>query len=89
MQPFCACIQVVQVYLSWPTPSPFPVPRLQLVSFTRLTLRRGDQKLVNLVVTAEQMAVWGDSGWTYIKGYTKISVVFTRKFYSRSIMWIR
>jgi len=56
------------VYLSWPTPSPYPVPRLQLVAFTRLTLRRGEQQLVDLVITAERMAVWGDNDWTYIKG---------------------
>jgi len=60
--------EVVQVYMSWPKQKLIPVPRLQLVAFHRVTLKQGEHKVIDLDVAAERFAVWGDDGWTFIKG---------------------
>ena len=36
--------------------------------FQRVTIKAGEVKFLDLVVTGERMAVWGDDGWTYITG---------------------
>lgn len=54
--------------MNW-TSALIPVPRLQLVAFTRIRLAV-DGKQIQLSVSAERMRVWDDNiGWTYIKGY--------------------
>jgi beta-glucosidase len=60
--------EVVQVYISWPEQSSIPVPQVQLVAFNRITLHRGEHRVIDLEVAAERVAVWADNGWTYIKG---------------------
>jgi beta-glucosidase len=60
--------EIVQVYISWPEQSSIPVPRLQLVAFRRVRLSQGEHKVISLNVSAERFAVWGDNGWTFIKG---------------------
>lgn len=61
---------MIQVYVTWPSTN-LVVPRIQLVAFTRSLVRAGEHRLLNLVITPERYAVWGDNGWTYIKGNLK------------------
>jgi len=60
-------LQVIQIYISWPSTN-LPVPKLQLAAFSRQTIAAGQHKLVNLAIAPERIAIWGDNGWTYVKG---------------------
>ena len=55
------------MYLDWGM-TKILVPKLQLVAFQRVTIKAGELKFLDLVVTGERMAVWGDDGWTYVTG---------------------
>ena len=61
--------QVIQVYVVWPEVSTnIPIPKVQLVAFSRQEFSIGEHRLVELLINPERYAVWGDSGWTFIKG---------------------
>ena len=61
--------QVIQVYVVWPEVSTnIPIPKVQLVAFTRQEFSAGEHRLVKLLINPERYAVWGDHGWTFIKG---------------------
>lgn len=64
----------MQVYVTWPSTN-LVVPRIQLVAFTRELFRAGEHRLVNLVITPERYAVWGDNGWTFVKGNLECNVL--------------
>ena len=65
-------IQVVQVYMSWPSDTKgVPVPKLQLVGFSRPFLKAGGATTLAFTIKAEQMAVWIDdsTGFGFIPGW--------------------
>ena len=51
--------QVVQVYISWLSPS-VPVPRWQLVGFERVSVKQSQRVNLSFTITGSQMAVWVD-----------------------------
>ncbi|NWX06747.1 BGLD glucosidase, partial [Caloenas nicobarica] len=53
--------EVVQLYLRWEQSS-VPVPRWQLVAFSRVAVPAGQETKLFFQVTAEQRAVWAQ-GW--------------------------
>jgi beta-glucosidase len=56
------------VYISWPSVS-VPVPRLQLVAFTRVTLLVKERQRLRFDITPQQLMVWlDDQGFTLLPG---------------------
>ncbi|KAK6168489.1 hypothetical protein SNE40_021010 [Patella caerulea] len=66
--------EVVQTYISWPVYKE-PTPRLQLVSFDRVSIDTGKTLTVNFSIVAVSLFVWSDdSGWNVPSGYYDIYV---------------
>ena len=66
---FTFVAQVVQVYVSW-TNKTVPVPKLQLVGFSRQRIEVGDTKSLTFTIKPEQLQVWMDdkTGWCHLTG---------------------
>lgn len=62
------------MYISWPSVS-VPVPRLQLVAFTRVALLVKERQRLRFDVTPQQLMVWlDDQGFTLLPGKTLVAV---------------
>ncbi|XP_060568312.1 uncharacterized protein LOC132726918 isoform X1 [Ruditapes philippinarum] len=62
-----AAYEVVQVYMSWLTTNE-TMPSLQLVGFQQLFIESQASQEFQFVISAEQMAVWTNSGFTVQAG---------------------
>ncbi|KAL4221807.1 hypothetical protein ACF0H5_020061 [Mactra antiquata] len=65
--------EVVQVYISWMTTNE-TMPYLQLVGFQKLFIKSDSSEEFNLVINAEQLAVWTDKGFVVQPGKIKVYV---------------
>ena len=59
---------MIQVYIAWPHAS-VPVPRLQLVDFTRITLSVYESQSLEFTIPWQRLAVWVDNvGFKVLEG---------------------
>ncbi|XP_067666437.1 uncharacterized protein [Haliotis asinina] len=66
--------EVSQAYMSWQNTS-LPVPRIQLVSFTRTSILSGESAVYEFTLDPRNMAVWTDNdGWVVLPGTMNIYV---------------
>ena len=63
--PIYIMLQVVQVYISWPAELTDIAPKLQLISFERLSLPVNTQMHIGFEIDPDWLAVWidDDKGW--------------------------
>ncbi|ESP01987.1 hypothetical protein LOTGIDRAFT_157123 [Lottia gigantea] len=78
--------EVLQVYISW-LDSPYPTPRLSLVSFSRISIAPGKYNPAFFTITAKDMAVWreDDTGWQIFPGRYNVYVGGQQPHQSKTI----
>ncbi|XP_050390815.2 beta-xylosidase [Patella vulgata] len=66
--------EVSQVYVKFVNPSE-PAPNIQLASFHRTHLRKGEKKTVHFIIHGQSMSLWNDNnGWIVAPGTVNVFI---------------